>query len=106
MHSAHILRNTILYYLMEVLNVKVEREMAEKLERLVRQKAFKNKSEAVKSILEEHFQEHPELFTSEDFDGLVREADKISDKEFAELAAALFRGKKTAAQMVAEGRAR
>jgi hypothetical protein len=91
---------------MEILNVKVEREMAEKLERLVRQKAFKNKSEAVRSILEEHFQEHPGLFISEDFDGLVREADKISDKEFVRLAATLFRGKKTAAQMVAEGRAR
>lgn len=97
---------TPLYYLMEVLNVKVEREMVEKLESLVRRKAFKNKSEAVRSMLEEHFQEHPELFISDEFDRLLREADKISDGQFAELAATLFRGKKTAAQMVAEGRER
>lgn len=104
-HNANILRNTIVLPV-EVLNVKVEREMVEKLESLVRRKAFKNKSEAVRSMLEEHFHEHPELFISDDFDRLVREADKISDAQFAEQAATLFRGRKTAAQMVAEGRER
>jgi Arc/MetJ-type ribon-helix-helix transcriptional regulator len=91
---------------MEVLNVKVEREMIEKLESLVRRKAYKNKSEAVRSMLEEHFQEHPELFLSDDFDELVKEADKISDAQFREMTAKLFKGHKTAAQMVAEGRER
>ena len=89
---------------MEILNVKVERETKEKVERLVKAKRFKNKSEAVRSIIEEHLEEHPELFAPEDFAALAREAEDISDRDFDRLAAEVFKGSKTAAELVAEGR--
>lgn len=92
---------------MEILNVKVEEHTAEKLERLVRRNVYKNKSEAVRKMLEEHIQEHPELFAPDDLEQLFNEADgSISDQEFEKLAAEAFKGRKTAAQLVAEGRER
>lgn len=91
---------------MEILNVKVEKETVEKLDRLVRKKAYKNKSEAVRKMLEEHFEEHPELFGLDELKGIFNEADKMPDKQFEKLAAKVFRGAKTAAQLVAEGRER
>lgn len=91
---------------MEILNVKVEKEMKEKLERLVRRKAYKNKSEAVRKMLEEHFDEHPELFASDELEGLIKEAGKMTEEEFERLAMNVFQGPKTAFELVAEGRRR
>ena len=100
-----ILRNEIIL-LMEILNVKVEKEMKEKLMALVRRKIYRNTSEAVRRMLGEHLQEHPELFASEDLLEALREADEMSDEEFERLAVKVFRGPKTAAEIVAEGRDR
>lgn len=91
---------------MEILNVKIGKEMKEKLERLVHTKAYKNRSEVVRKMLEEHFQEHPELFASDELEEILKEANKMSDEEFDRLAAEIFRGPKTAAELVAEGRER
>jgi len=91
---------------MEILNVKVEKETREKLERLVKRGAFKNKSEAVRRMLEEHIEEHPELFVSDDLVEALKEAEEMSDEQFERLAAEIFRGPKTAAELVAEGRDR
>jgi Arc/MetJ-type ribon-helix-helix transcriptional regulator len=92
---------------MEILNVKVEEQTAEKLERLVKRNIYKNKSEAVRKMLEEHLQEHPELFAPDNLEELFKQADdSISDQQFEKLAADVFRGRKTAAQLVAEGRER
>jgi Arc/MetJ-type ribon-helix-helix transcriptional regulator len=92
---------------MEILNVKVEEQTAEKLERLVKRNVYKNKSEAVRKMLEEHLQEHPELFTPDNLEELFKQADySISDQQFEKLAADVFRGRKTAAQLVAEERER
>jgi Arc/MetJ-type ribon-helix-helix transcriptional regulator len=91
---------------MEVLNVKVEKETKEKIERLVRTKGYKNKSEALRRIIEEHFEEHPELFAEEETEDILRKAGRISDVEFDKLAAAIFKGRKTAAELVGEGRKR
>ncbi len=91
---------------MEILNVKVERETKEKLERLVKSRGYENKSEALRKMIEEHFREHPEIFAPEDLDEIVKEADKISDKAYDRMAAKVFKGKKTAAEIVAEGRER
>lgn len=91
---------------MEVLNVKVEKDTVEKLDRLVKRKAYKNKSEAVRSLLEEHFKEHPQLFDFDEMKELLKQADEMSDEQFEKLAAKVFKGTKTAAQMVAEGRER
>jgi Arc/MetJ-type ribon-helix-helix transcriptional regulator len=92
---------------MEILNVKVEEQTAEKLERLVKRNIYKNKSEAVRKMLEEHLQEHPELFAPDNLEDLFKQAEyNISDQQFEKLAADVFRGRKTAAQLVAEGRER
>ena len=91
---------------MEILNVKVEKETKEKLERLVKARGYKNKSEALRKIIEEHFEEHPELFAADDFTEVVREAGRISDRELDRLSAVVFRGRKTAADIVREGRER
>jgi Arc/MetJ-type ribon-helix-helix transcriptional regulator len=92
---------------MEILNVKVEEHTAEKLERLVKRNIYKNKSEAVRKMLEEHLQEHPELFAPDNLEDLFKQAEySISDQQFEKLAADVFRGRKTAAQLVAEGRER
>jgi Arc/MetJ-type ribon-helix-helix transcriptional regulator len=92
---------------MEILNVKVEQQTAEKLERLVKRNVYKNKSEAVRKMLEEHLQEHPELFAPDNLEELFKQADySISGQQFEKLAADVFSGRKTAAQLVAEGRER
>jgi Arc/MetJ-type ribon-helix-helix transcriptional regulator len=92
---------------MEILNVKVEEQTAEKLERLVKRNIYKNKSEAVRKMLEEHLQEHPELFAPDNLEDLFKQAEyNISDQQFEKLAADVFRGRKTAAELVAEGRER
>jgi len=91
---------------MEILNVKVEKETKEKIERLVKSKGYKNKSEALRKIVEQHFEEHPEIFAADDMREIVEEAEKISDQEFEHLASEVFRGKKTAAELVGEGRER
>ncbi|HKZ62744.1 MAG TPA: ribbon-helix-helix protein, CopG family [Nitrososphaera sp.] len=92
---------------MEILNVKVEEQTAEKLDRLVRRNVYKNKSEAVRKMLEEHLQEHPELFAPDNLEELFKQAyDSTSDQQFEKLAADVFKGRNTAAQMVAEGRER
>jgi Arc/MetJ-type ribon-helix-helix transcriptional regulator len=80
---------------------------AEKLERLVKRNIYKNKSEAVRKMLEEHLQEHPELFAPDNLEDLFKQAEySISDQQFEKLAADVFRGRKTAARLVAEGRER
>jgi Arc/MetJ-type ribon-helix-helix transcriptional regulator len=92
---------------MEILNVKVEEQTAEKLERLVKRNIYKNKSEAVRKMLEEHLQEHPELFAPDNLEDLFKQVEySISDQQFEKLAAEVFKGRMTAAQLVAEGRER
>ncbi len=92
---------------MAVLNVKVEKETKEQLERLVRKKTYSNISEAVRQIIKDHLNEHPELFAHGiDLEQPIGEANKMSDSEYEKLAADIFNrgGKKTAAEMVRESR--
>lgn len=91
---------------MEILNVKVEKETIEKLERLIKKKAYKNKSEAVRKMLEEYLKEHSELFGFDELEGILREAEGMSDGQFEKIAARVFMGGKTAAQLVSQGRDR
>lgn len=83
------------------------KDTKEKLERLVKTGHYKNKSAAIRKIIEEHFQEHPELFAGEEMARIAGEADKMSDAEFDRLAAEILRGhRKTAAELVSEERDR
>jgi Arc/MetJ-type ribon-helix-helix transcriptional regulator len=86
------------------LNVKVENETKEKTERLVQTKGYKNKSEALRKIIEERFRDHPELLAVDDLAEVVREASEISDRELDRLTAEVFTERKTAAELVGEGR--
>lgn len=79
---------------MKILSVRVCKETKDKLEFLVSKKTFRNKSEAVRIMLEEHLKEHPELFSTAEFEGLIKEADKMSDRSFEELAAKVFKAQK------------
>ena len=47
-----------------------------------------------------------ELLASDDIQEIVAEAEKLSDQDFDKLAYEVFRGPKTAAELVAEGRGR
>jgi Arc/MetJ-type ribon-helix-helix transcriptional regulator len=92
---------------LEILNVKVEKETKEKLERLVKTKGYRNKSEALRKVIEEHFEEHPELFAEDEIQEALKQADEMSEAEFERLASEVFKGhRKTAAKLVAEGRDR
>jgi len=89
---------------MELIHVKVEKKFNDKLDHLVKSKVYKNKSEAVRHMLEEHMDEHPELFAGEDLNDVIEEAEKMSDKEFEERMAEGLKGPKSAAELVSEGR--
>src|ERR1700683_1089061 len=91
---------------MEILNVKVEKGTKEKLERLVRARDYKNKSEASRKLIEEHFKHHPELFAEDDFTEVVRDAGEMTNRELDRLSAVVFGGRKTAPGIVREGRER
>ena len=91
---------------MEILNVKVEKETKEKIERLVKARGYKNKSEALRKMIEEHFEEHPEFFAGDDLAEIIKEAEEIPDRDFDRLAAEIFSGSKTAAELVREVRDR
>ncbi|MBI2648039.1 MAG: ribbon-helix-helix domain-containing protein [Thaumarchaeota archaeon] len=91
---------------MELIHVKVEKKVNDKLEHLVRSKVYKNKSEAVREMLDEHMKEHPELFVADEFKELLKYADKMSDEEFRKRMAEGLRGPKSAAEMIAEDRDR
>jgi Arc/MetJ-type ribon-helix-helix transcriptional regulator len=89
---------------MEIIHVKVEKKTKEKLDHLVKTKVYKNKSEAVRVMLDRHMEEHPELFAGDELKALIKEAEKMSDQEFEERMAEGLKGPKTAAEIVAEGR--
>ncbi|TLX98609.1 MAG: hypothetical protein E6K96_00135 [Thaumarchaeota archaeon] len=89
---------------MQLIHVKVEREISDRLEHLVKSKIYKNKSEAVREMLEKHMEEHPELFTGDDLKKLLEEGEMMSEKEFEERMAEGLKGPKSAAEIVSEGR--
>ncbi|MGI0080147.1 MAG: ribbon-helix-helix domain-containing protein [Nitrososphaerales archaeon] len=90
---------------MEIVNVKVKKDTKEKLGRLVKRKAYANMSDAVRTMLEEHLREHPELFTSDqELDKVIREAEKMTDDQFRKIAAKIFAGRKTASEIVRDSR--
>ncbi len=89
---------------MELIHVKVEKRVNDKLVHLVKSKVYKNKSEAVREMLEDHMKEHPELFLGDEFKELLKHADIMSDEEFRKRMAEGLKGSKSAAELVSEGR--
>ena len=89
---------------MELIHVKVAKSVKDKLEHLVRSKVYKNKSEAVREMLDDHMREHPELLMGDEWKEVLKAADKMSDEEFGKRMAEGLRGPKSAAELVSEGR--
>jgi Arc/MetJ-type ribon-helix-helix transcriptional regulator len=90
---------------MEIINVKVEKETKEHLETLVKKKAYGSLSEAVRQIINDHLNEHPELFASGmEIESLIDKANKMSDRRFEELVAKALKGRKSAAEIVRDSR--
>jgi len=84
--------------------VRVKKETNEKIAKLVKAGRYKNKSEALREIIEEHFEKHAGLFPSDNLGEIAEEAGKMPDGEFDRLAAEIFRGPRTAAELVRGGR--
>ena len=74
---------------------------------MVKTKGYRNESEALRKVIEEHFEEHPELFAGDELQEALKQANEMSEAEFERVASQIFRGhEKKAAQLVAEGRDR
>ena len=86
--------------------MKIERQTKEKLDHLVKKKIFRNKSEAVRKMLDEHLAEHPELFLEEELEELLRGAARISDEEFRARLAVGLKSPKSVAEMLGDERDR
>lgn len=89
---------------MELIHVKVEKKIKDKLDDLVSSKVYKNKSEAVREMLQEHMEEHPELFVGNQMRELLKHSSRMSDKEFRKRMEEGLKGRKSAAEIVSEGR--
>ena len=87
---------------MEVIHVKIDEKTKEKLDHIIGRGAYRNKSEAVRSMLEEHITEHPELLTGFDIKQLSEYKDSMSDQEFRKRLARGLKGRKSVAQMLAD----
>jgi len=88
----------------EIINARFEQDLVRKVDDLVRRGIFKNRSEALRTMTEDYIDRHPELFLDAEAEKWS-EAD-IDDDELEKICAGLFCGKRTAAEIVAEGRGR
>lgn len=89
---------------MELIHVKLQKKISDKLDDLVNSRVYKNRSEAVREMLEEHMQEHPELFVGDEIKDLLKGSSKMTEKEFRNRMAEGLKGDRTAAEIVSEGR--
>ena len=87
---------------MEVIHVKIDEKTKEKLDHIVGRGGYKNKSEAVRSMIEEHIIEHPELLIGDEIQRISKYKDKMSDKEFRRRLAIGLKGRKSVAEMLSE----
>ncbi len=78
-------------------------DLVRKVDAAVKRGAFPNRSEALRTILEEYLSDHPELFLETSAKELLGE--KLSDQELEMLGAKIFSGSNVA-KLVAEGRGR
>ncbi|MFQ5838770.1 MAG: ribbon-helix-helix protein, CopG family [Thermoplasmata archaeon] len=89
----------------EIVNVRLDSRYLRHLDLAVRRGTFPSRSEAIRSIVEQFMREHPEAFDDPLLSRLLHEP-PLPDEMFEEIAARALRGKKTAADLVAEGQHR
>jgi len=88
----------------EVVTARLSGELLRRIDRLISEGHFRNRSEAFRAIVEGYLNEHPELLIGESLEGMLRGAPDLSDEELLKLGSILF--KDGVAQLVAEGRGR
>ena len=88
----------------EVITSRFSEELVKKVDQAVSRGYFKSRSEALRVIIEQYLQEHPELFLGDKVQALLNKAPALSDKDLEKLGAKLFKGA-SVAKLVAEGRA-
>ncbi len=87
----------------EVITSRFSEELVKKVDQAVSRGYFKSRSEALRVIIEEYLQEHPELFLGDTVQELLKKAPALSDKDLERTGANLFKGK-SVVRLVAEGR--
>lgn len=87
----------------ETITARLPDELVKRVDAAVKRGAFPNRSEALRTIVEEYLKEHPELFLESEPEMLL--GDELSDRELEKLGAKLFSGVKVS-KLVGEGRGR
>jgi len=87
---------------LEIVNIRLNEDAKKKIDSLVSKGIFASRSEALRRIVEDHLDEHPELFIGKELEEMMLE--NLSENELLELCSTLFSGRKTAAELIREGR--
>lgn len=87
---------------MKVVNIRLDEDAKKKIDSLVGKGIFVSRSEALRRIVEDHLDEHPELFIGKELEEIMLE--DLPETELLELCSTLFSGRKTAAELTREGR--
>lgn len=87
---------------MEIVNIRLNEDAKKKIDSLVSKGIFASRSEALRRIVEDHLDEHPELFIGKELEEIMLE--DLPENELVELCSTLFSGRKTAAELIREGR--
>ncbi len=88
----------------EVVNARFPEDLMRKLDLFVLRGRHKSRSEALRSLVERFFMEHPELFITDRLRRLLKGGPRLSDGELEKIGEKLFY--KPVAELVAEGRGR
>jgi Arc/MetJ-type ribon-helix-helix transcriptional regulator len=87
----------------DVITSRFSEELVRKVDQAVSRGNFKNRSEALRTIIEDHLKEHPELFLGDKFQELIKKTPNLKDDELEQVGFKLFKGR-SIAKLVAEGR--
>lgn len=87
----------------EVITSRFSEELTRKVDQAVSRGYFKSRSEALRVIIEEYLEEHPELFLGDKVQELMAKAPVLGDEELEQVGSKLFK-RVSVAKLVAEGR--
>ncbi len=87
----------------ETITARLPEELVRRVDAAVGIGAFPSRSEALRRIVEEYMNEHPEIFLESEPELLL--GDQLSDRKLEKMGAKLFAGVKVA-RLVGEGRGR
>jgi hypothetical protein len=91
--------------LTETITARLPDELVRKVDSAVKKGIYQNRSEAMRTILESYFIDHPELFLDMSIHELLGNNPLPSDKELERIGSKIFHGKNIA-RLIAEDRDR